>query len=50
MADLTVLYDTAPRVIAALRAAGVPLGIVSTKYRYLHRAYHGAGSAVCKHF
>ena len=34
MADLTVLYDTAPRVIADLRAAGVPLGIVSTKYRY----------------
>ena len=42
MADLTVMYDTAPPVITALRQAGIPLGIVSTKYRYriesiLHR-------------
>jgi len=34
MADHTVLYDTTPQVIATLRAAGLPLGIVSTKYRY----------------
>ncbi len=34
MADHTVLYDTAPQVITALRDAGLPLGIVSTKYRY----------------
>ncbi|ETW97780.1 HAD family hydrolase [Candidatus Entotheonella palauensis] len=34
MADHTVLYETAPQVITALRAAGLPLGIVSTKYRY----------------
>lgn len=34
MTDHTVLYDTAPRVITALRTAGLPLGIVSTKYRY----------------
>lgn len=34
MADHTVLYDTAPEVITALRGAGLPLGIVSTKYRY----------------
>lgn len=34
MADHTVLYDTAPQVIAALRDADIPLGIVSTKYRY----------------
>lgn len=34
MADHTVLYDTAPQVVTALRTAGLPLGIVSTKYRY----------------
>ncbi len=34
MADHTVLYETAPQVITALRDAGLPLGIVSTKYRY----------------
>lgn len=34
MADHTVLYETSPQVISALRTAGLPLGIVSTKYRY----------------
>ncbi len=34
MADHTVLYEAAPQVIATLRAVGLPLGIVSTKYRY----------------
>ncbi len=34
MADHTMLYDTAPQVITGLRAAGLSLGIVSTKYRY----------------
>lgn len=34
MADHTVLYDTVPQVLATLRNAGLPLGIVSTKYRY----------------
>ncbi|PON16735.1 HAD family hydrolase [Candidatus Entotheonella serta] len=34
MADHTVLYHTAPQVITTLHAAGLPLGIVSTKYRY----------------
>jgi phosphoglycolate phosphatase len=34
MADHTVLYDTVPEVLATLRKAGLPLGIVSTKYRY----------------
>jgi phosphoglycolate phosphatase len=34
MVDQTVLYDTAPQVITTLRTAGLPLGIVSTKYRY----------------
>ena len=34
MADHTVVYDSVPPVLAALRTAGMPLGIVSTKYRY----------------
>jgi phosphoglycolate phosphatase len=34
MADHTFFYDAAPAVLAELRSAGVPLGIVSTKYRY----------------
>uniref|UniRef100_UPI0015C48C5F HAD family hydrolase n=1 Tax=Candidatus Entotheonella palauensis TaxID=93172 RepID=UPI0015C48C5F len=34
MADHTVLYETAPQVITTLRSVGLPLGIVSTKYRY----------------
>lgn len=34
MADHTVLYETAPEVIEMLRMAGLPLGIVSTKYCY----------------
>jgi phosphoglycolate phosphatase len=34
MVDHTVLYDTASQVITTLRTAGIPLGIVSTKYRY----------------
>ncbi len=34
MADHTVIYDTTPPVLTALSQAGIPLGIVSTKYRY----------------
>jgi phosphoglycolate phosphatase len=34
MADHTVFYDAAPALLAELRSAGLPLGIVSTKYRY----------------
>jgi phosphoglycolate phosphatase len=34
MADLTVLFESVPATIAALRARGFPLGIVSTKFRY----------------
>jgi phosphoglycolate phosphatase len=34
MADLTVLFESVPVTIAALRARGFPLGIVSTKFRY----------------
>jgi phosphoglycolate phosphatase len=33
MVDLIELYETVPHVVAVLRAAGLPLGIVSTKYR-----------------
>jgi phosphoglycolate phosphatase len=34
MADLTVLFESVPGVIERLRAQGLPLGIVSTKFRY----------------
>jgi phosphoglycolate phosphatase len=34
MADHTVVYDYVPEVVASLRRRGVPLGIVSTKFRY----------------
>jgi phosphoglycolate phosphatase len=34
MADLTVLFESAPATVAALKARGFPLGIVSTKFRY----------------
>jgi phosphoglycolate phosphatase len=34
MADLTVLFESVPATVAALRAQGFPLGIVSTKFRY----------------
>jgi phosphoglycolate phosphatase len=34
MADLTVLYESVPRVVETLKARGFPLGIVSTKFRY----------------
>lgn len=33
MVDLTVLYDTVPEMVEALRQRGLRLGIVSTKYR-----------------
>jgi phosphoglycolate phosphatase len=33
MANLTVLYDSVPATVEALRARGLRLGIVSTKYR-----------------
>src|SRR6185503_11102912 len=33
MSDLTVLYDSVPATIRALRQRGLSLGIVSTKYR-----------------
>ena len=32
--DLTVLFESVPATIAALRVLGFPLGIVSTKFRY----------------
>lgn len=34
MADLTVLFESAPATIAALKTQGFSLGIVSTKFRY----------------
>ncbi len=34
MADLTVLFESVPATIAALKAQGFSLGIVSTKFRY----------------
>lgn len=34
MADLTVLFESVPATIAALKVRGFPLGIVSTKFRY----------------
>jgi phosphoglycolate phosphatase len=34
MADLTVLFEPVPETIEGLRGRGVPLGIVSTKFRY----------------
>lgn len=34
MADLTVVFDDVPRIMGQLRAKGVSLGIVSTKFRY----------------
>ena len=33
MVDLTVLYDTVPEMVQALRQRSLRLGIVSTKYR-----------------
>lgn len=33
MANMTVLYDSVPDMVAALRERGLKLGIVSTKYR-----------------
>jgi phosphoglycolate phosphatase len=33
MSDLTVLYDSVPVMVEALRGRGLSLGIVSTKYR-----------------
>jgi phosphoglycolate phosphatase len=33
MSNLTVLYDSVPGMVEALRARGLKLGIVSTKYR-----------------
>jgi phosphoglycolate phosphatase len=34
MADMTIVFEDVPRVIRLLRDEGVPLGIVSTKFRY----------------
>lgn len=34
MADMTTVLEDAPKVIRLLRDKGVPLGIVSTKFRY----------------
>ena len=34
MTDLTIVYDSVPPAIAALRETGLRLGIVSTKFRY----------------
>ncbi|MDH5792529.1 MAG: HAD-IA family hydrolase [Candidatus Bathyarchaeota archaeon] len=34
MADMTTVFEDVPRVIRLLRDEGVPLGIVSTKFRY----------------
>jgi phosphoglycolate phosphatase len=34
MTDLTVLFEPVPATVAALRARGFDLGIVSTKFRY----------------
>jgi phosphoglycolate phosphatase len=34
MADLTVVYDCVPEMLETLRARGLRLGIVSTKFRY----------------
>lgn len=34
MADLSYIYDYVPETLKALKTAGFPLGIVSTKYRY----------------
>jgi phosphoglycolate phosphatase len=34
MAELSYIYDYVPDTLATLKAAGFPLGIVSTKFRY----------------
>jgi phosphoglycolate phosphatase len=34
MANLTVLYESVPSMVEALRERGLTLGIVSTKFRY----------------
>src|SRR5438132_7762933 len=34
MANLTVLYESVPATVEALRQSGLRLGIVSTKFRY----------------
>lgn len=34
MADLTILFESVPQTIAALKEQGLGLGIVSTKFRY----------------
>ena len=34
MADLTMVFDNVPQIMGQLRARGVSLGIVSTKFRY----------------
>jgi phosphoglycolate phosphatase len=34
MSDLTVLFESTPRVVRALEAQGISLGVVSTKFRY----------------
>lgn len=41
MADLTVVFKDAPRVITHLKGRGISLGIVSTKFRYRIEAILG---------